>query len=316
MTAEPNNSGLPLVLAFGELLWDLLPSGRALGGAPANFAYRLTSLGIPVTLASRVGKDDLGVEALHLLTAAGLSTELIQIDSELSSGTVDVFLKSGGVPDFTINPNVAYDRIELNQSLRQTAQQSALVLFGTLCQRSEQTRSSLYALLETAASAVKFLDINLRKACYSKETIAESLRRAQILKLNEDEVLLLSSFFSLPHEPLAEFYRAVMESFGIKTCLITLGERGVFACQQGSDALYLPGFKVPVVDTVGSGDSFSAGFVSCYLRGSPFKECCEFGNELGALVATKKGAMAEVTAAEIETFRRSKPERIYHPDFR
>ena len=310
-----NTSNNNPVIAFGELLWDLLPSGSALGGAPANFSFRLSTLGLPVLLISRVGRDKFGEEACRILAAAGLDVSGIQHEPKLATGTVDVSLSRTGAPRFVINKNVAYDEIACEDQLLKQAERSPLIYFGTLAQRAPTARNTLYSLLDAAPQAVKFLDINLRKECYSGETVTQSLKRADILKLNDDEVEILSELFALRVASVAAFCRSAMDRFNLKVCIVTLGDKGVFALSKDGQETYLPGYVVNVVDTVGSGDSFSAGFVASYLRGCRLDECCHAGNTLGALVASRRGAMAPVSEDEIKAFPAGSSKRLVHPEF-
>ena len=215
------------VVAFGELLWDVLPSGKVLGGAPANFAFRLRELGVPVRLISRVGDDVLGREALSMLHAHRVPTADIQIDSKFPTGTVDVELKEHGVPDFTINPGVAYDQIQATPEAFEAIAEASAICFGSLVQRSARARESLYSLLDKAPHATKVLDVNLRKDCWTADTVAASLERADIAKLNEDESGVLGELFALPGGTLREFCESLLSKFSLKACVVTRGADGV-----------------------------------------------------------------------------------------
>jgi len=290
------------VLALGELLWDMLPSEKLLGGAPANFCYRLRQLGVPARLVSRVGADPLGDDLLAALEARSFDLSLVQRDPHIPTGTVDVVLTSEGNPSFTINTNVAYDYLEATEGLLTAAKESRLICFGTLVQRSSRTRETVYRVLDVAASATKFLDINLRKECYSAETVTESLKRADILKLNQSEVKVVAELLRLPVDTPKQVAELVMERYQVKTVLVTLGEHGVYAIDSKGQETTVSGMSVEVVDTIGSGDSFSAGFVFKYLQGSSLVECCRFGNQMGAMNATRKGGMPQISMAEVEQF--------------
>lgn len=290
------------VLALGEVLWDVLPSERLLGGAPANFCHRLRQLGVNAFMVSRVGDDLLGRELLSDLRQLNFDLSLVQVDSIHPTGTVDVSLSSDGNPSFIINPDVAYDRLEAVAELIAAAQSASLICFGTLVQRSEQTRQTIYRVLEAAPEAIAFLDINLRKDCFSSETVAESLRRADILKLNTGEAKVVSELLQLPASNYQETAREIMRSYGVRTVLVTLGEEGVYAIDASGTECTVPGISITVTDTIGSGDSFAAGFVFKYLEGAPLEECCHFGNLIGALTATKKGGMSDISPAELTSF--------------
>lgn len=284
------------VFAVGELLWDLLPSGKVPGGAPGNFAFRLKNLGVPVFFTSRVGNDDLGKEALAVFEQHGLSTEGIQVDSEHPTGTVPVTLDAAGTPDFTIIQDVAYDYLELNDTLLKEASEASVICFGTLVQRSRQTRRTLYSLIEIAENAVRLLDINLRRDCWNKKTVESSLQLTDILKLNEDEAKILSEIYAFEFSSLRQFASEMIGRFGLQACLITRAERGIYGLDEKGAEADIPGISVKVVDTIGSGDSFTAGFVKQFLEGKPLYECCEYGNRIGALVAATKGGMTPIEA--------------------
>jgi fructokinase len=282
----------PRIIAFGELLWDLLPSGAVLGGAPANFALRAQSVGCDVSLISRLGIDTYGEQALALLKELGLVTSFLQCDDHRPTGTVNVTLTSEGNASYLIVEEVAYDGIEFTKELVALAPSTDLICFGTLVQRSAISRSTLYSLLELCSGAVKLVDINLRKACYTAETIQKSLELATILKLNAEEVPLVCTTLGLHDMSIEKFCGYVIETFSLTHVLVTRGSEGVYALAATGEIVDLPGHKVSVVDTIGSGDAFTAGFVGGLLTGVPFAKSCDLGNRLGAAVATKKGGMS------------------------
>jgi fructokinase len=290
------------VLAIGELLWDVLPSGKLLGGAPANYSYRLRQLGVPARMISRVGNDALGDELLGQLTAKDFDLSLIQRDSSLPTGTVDVTLTADGSPHFVINTGVAYDNIEVTPDLLEAAKRARFIYFGTLSQRSPKTRETLYTILSAATNATKFLDINLRGNCYSKETLTSSLHHCDILKLNDSEVVVLSDLLELGATTPDELASVMIKDFSVSIVLVTLGEKGVYAVSKSGESISVPGISVTVVDTIGAGDAFSAGFTFKYLQGAPLKECCRFGNITGAMNAARAGGMPNILTKEIEDF--------------
>jgi fructokinase len=292
----------PSVIALGEVLWDVLPTEKLLGGAPANFCHRLRQLGVNARMVSRIGKDALGEELARGLKALKFDQSLIQLDEQHPTGTVDVSLATDGNPTFTINTDVAYDFVEATPELLKAAEAASLICFGTLVQRSPRSRDTIYRVLEAAPNATKFLDINLRKNCYSAETVSESLRRADIVKLNTSEVTIISELLSLGVTTPRELALKLMQDFGVNTVLVTLGEKGVYALDALGHECTVPGISIQVVDTIGSGDSFAAGFVSTYLAGAPLEECCHFGNLTGALNATKKGGMPDISPSELQLF--------------
>ena len=304
------------ILAFGEVLWDILPSCTVLGGAPFNFAYRANSLGDIGLMISRLGRDELGSKACDQIVQLGLDTRLIQWDEQFPTGTVQVSFDEQNNPDYFITPEVAYDLIELTEELLEAVSTADCLCFGTLSQRAEKSRKTIEQLLENADGSIKFLDINLRKKCYSLETVTFSLQQADVLKLNEDEAHQLGDMLGIKHRSLPEFCREVSSKWSLKYCLVTLGENGAFAYSYNSEKVYIPGYKVSLVDSLGSGDAFSAGFVHKLLRDASISEACEFGNVLGALVAAKEGATSLVTLDEIKRFCNQDCRRVVHPDLK
>ena len=296
------------IFAFGELLWDILPSCTVLGGAPFNFVYRVNSLGDTGLMVSRLGRDELGRKAFDRVVQLGLDTTYIQWDEDLPTGTVQVSFDENNNPDFVIVPQVAYDKIELTDALVEAVSTADCLCFGTLSQRAKTSRKTIEQLLERAEKSLKFLDINLRKDCYNPETVRFSLQKADVLKLNEDEAGRLGSMLGVSHKNIPEFCEEMLDKWSLEHCVVTLGEKGAFAVSATGEKVYVPGLKIDVADSIGSGDTFSAGFVHKLLRGTSIDEAARFGNVLGALVATKEGATASVTLDEIVLFGSQKVE--------
>lgn len=301
------------ILAFGETLWDLLPTGPQLGGAPCNFAYRLQELGDHALLVTRLGRDDLGRKANEKLSALGMDLSQVQWDDQRPTGTVDVFLDKSGIPDFTIHRDVAYDFIDSTRALQAAARVADCIAFGTLTQRSDTSRGTLQLLLRESGDTVRFLDINLRKDCYSAGTALWSLQHADIVKLNEGEVEFLRETLGLTASGLVEFCDVLVNRYSPAYCVVTLGERGVYAASRKSDRVYVPGYEVEVIDTCGSGDALSAGFVHGLLGGKSLAECCSLGNTLGSIVAGQPGATTPINPTSIEQYRLSDRKRIGEP---
>ena len=300
------------ILAFGEVLWDLLPDGAILGGAPFNFAYRVNSLGEEAVMASRLGRDELGRSAMAKMRELGIDTTHIQWDDEHPTGTVKVSFDEDKNPDYVIIPGVAYDFMEPTEELRSVTEQCHCLCFGTLVQRSEPTRRTINELLDSAGEAVKLLDINLRKKCYSLETVTDSLGKCDILKLNEDEANGLDQMLELGGNGIIEIARKLIDRCGLTCCLVTLAERGALAVS-GDKTVYSPGYEVELVDSLGSGDAFTAGFIHKHLAGESLLECCEYGNILGAIVTSQEGATAHLDENDISQFVAAPPERVHEP---
>jgi len=298
------------ILAYGELLWDLLPSGEVLGGATTNFIYRMNSFGDQGYLVSRLGDDDLGEKARRQVTGLGLSDKYIGTDPGVPTGTVQVVLDGKGTPDFTITQDVAYDYIQLTDDMLSLALQADCIYFGTLSQRQKTSANTLQILLKKTPQAVKFFDINLRRECYSTPVIMDSLQVADILKINDEELFMLKKIIGLTGNSLEELCQYVISKYRLRMVLVTLGEKGAFLLLNSGEYFYDPGYKVKTMDTVGAGDACSAGFMHYFLNNRSPEEALRFGNATGAKVATTKGGTAGITKDEIIRFMEAPHERV------
>lgn len=285
-----------IVIGLGELLWDVFPEGRRAGGAPANFAFHANQLGCRGLPASRVGIDEMGDDLVAGLQRQGISTELIQRDATFPTGTVTVELDAGGHPSYTIHTNVAWDHLQATSDLLSTAAEADAICFGTLAQRSDQSRNAIRQVIaHTNEMCLIVFDVNLRQSFYSRELIEDSLRLADLVKLNDEEVVILTRLLELsnPIDDLAGFSRRVIERFGPQTVCVTRGSRGAFLVQD-RETVEIPGRKIEVIDTVGAGDAFTAALVVSLLQRRTLRESGEIANAVGALVASHSGAMPEL----------------------
>jgi len=285
------------LLSIGEVLWDLFPDGKQLGGATFNVAYHARQLGIEAAAVSRVGEDPLGEEILERARGLGLPADMLQRDPSLPTGTVKVALDRAGTPTFVITESVAWDAIERTAALDRAAAGVRAIVFGTLAQRSPRSRETIRATIERSGAPCKLYDINLRPPFYNEEVIRYSLEAATILKLNDDELVTVRRFFTLPDRE-AEACQALRMEFGIELVCVTKGERGC-SVYDDSGTLDVPGRSVRVVDTVGAGDAFSAGLIVKLLEGASTEEAARFANAAGALVASKSGATPPITREEV-----------------
>ena len=290
------------IIAFGELLWDILSDSTVLGGATFNFAYRVNTLGDQGLMVSRLGRDALGREAYDKVAAMELDTQYLQWDEQKPTGTVQVSFGANNSPNYVIIPDVAYDFIECHDHLLRSVLDADCLYFGTLIQRNNTARETLSQLLEYSPDSLKILDINLRKKCYSPETIAFSLRYADILKLNETEARQLGDMLEIDDITIPGFCQRIIEKYSLQYCLITLEERGAFAVSQEGEKVYIPGFQIDLADSLGAGDAFAAGFIHKILRGESLQAACVYGNILGAIVATQVGATVPIVSGDIESF--------------
>lgn len=292
-----------IILSFGEVLWDLLPEGPVLGGAPCNFAYRMGAFGNSSIMISRLGKDELGTRALETLEELGMSTIGIQEDSRYATGTVEVRLDAHQNPEYYIVPEVAYDRIETSDELAWVAGQADAICFGTLAQRSDQSKKTLHWLLDhMPADSLKVYDVNLRPNCYTQQCVETSLRRAHILKCSLEEVPTLAHWFGMDDSNLVRLGGELVKAWDLRYCLISLGAKGALAFAANGDIVYQPGFKIKQKEPVGAGDACTAGFVHSLLSEQSLTDSCRTGCALGAIVATQRGATETVSSRKLDNF--------------
>lgn len=298
------------IVAIGELLWDILPQEDKLGGAPANLAYRMNSLGCKTFLVSRVGDDSRGVEAMGLLKEHELDISNIQVDKIHPTGTVDVFFDAQKNPEYTINYPAAYDFMEWNAQLDMLAASADCIVYGTLIQRSEKTAESLYQMINAAENAIKFCDVNLRKDCYTSLSISRSLEKADIAKLNHNEAYEIGKMFGFEKKELIEIMAGLRDMFQLEICFVTMEAKGALAIDSDERIMYTPGYLVEMGDPLGAGDAFSAAFLSEHLRSGNLCQSLENGNFYGAIVVTQQGAMQPVNEGVLENFMSVSRERV------
>jgi len=277
------------IVGVGEVLWDLLPEGRQLGGAPANFACHAASLGAESCVISRVGSDEPGRELVGRLEKLGVSTVCIERDPVAPTGTVSVRVAPDGQPDFIIHENVAWDNIAGEAAGMQAVKGAHAVCFGTLAQRGEISRRSIRALPGAApAESLRIFDVNLRQQFFSRDLIVESLALANVLKINETELPVLAGMFKLSGDERAQVLE-LAKRFNLRMVALTRGGRGSLLYSQGRWSEH-PGMKVDVVDTVGAGDSFTAALALGVLNGWPLDEINARASQVAAFVCTQRGA--------------------------
>jgi fructokinase len=291
---------LPTVVGLGEVLWDLLPSGRQLGGAPANFAYCSHLLGDRAVVASRIGKDELGKAVRESLLSRGVTDQFLQIDPERPTGTVKVEIDSSGQPKFEIIHPVAWDFLEWTDTWQALARSADAVCFGSLAQRSPESRQTILDFVDaTRSEALRVFDVNLRQNFYSFEIMSESIERANVVKLNHEEVPRIRELLGIKAGDGPYFCKEVIEKFRLQLICITRGSNGSLLCDQNT-AHEHPGFHIRVKDTIGAGDAFTAALVHEHLRGRSLAEMNDSANRLGAWVASNSGAMPSPPAGRLE----------------
>ena len=284
------------VVCFGEVLWDLLPSGPLPGGAPMNVAYHLKKLGTEAALISRVGVDDYGKDLIKIFSLQGLSTEYVELDYEHDTGLVFANPNEHNEVVYDIVFPSAWDFIGWNDEFTELVKNSKFFVYGSLTSRSKASRDTLERLLEIAK--IKVLDINLRPPHFNRRQVAYLLKKSDILKMNIAELELITGWFS-KFTSIEDRIKLIQDRFKINTVIVTMGGDGAIVNDQGNVYRH-PGFKVIVADTIGSGDSFLAGFLHQLLNGAVVKEALDFASAVGAFIATKPGACPEYDSKEIE----------------
>ena len=284
----------PIVVGMGEALWDVLPDGKKIGGAPANFAFHAGQAGMDSRVVSAVGKDALGEEALATLEGKGLNIEAVaRVD--FPTGVVNVSLGEQGIPQYDICEGVAWDNIPFTPALANLARQAQAVCWGSLAQRNEVSRNTIFNFLDAMPSdeeRLKVFDINLRQQFYTLEIIEASCRRANVLKINDEELVLVSEMLRLGAGSPEVLCRSLMERYGLRILVLTCGANGSYVFTP-VETSYRVTPKVQVADTVGAGDSFTATLVGELLRNTPVGVAHEHAVEVAAYVCTQQGAMAE-----------------------
>lgn len=280
-----------VIVGLGEVLWDVLPEGKKMGGAPANFAYHVSQFGMDGWVISAIGNDKLGEEIWHNLANKHMRFLTQKVD--FPTGTVEVSLDKEGIPQYNIRENVAWDNIPFTPEMSCVAHRCDAVCFGTLSQRSPVSRMSITKFLDIMPQGEDYwriFDINLRQHFYSKEIVEDGLRRCNILKINDEELVIVSEMFGLDGMEAPEQCRKLIDLFGLRMLILTCGETGSYVFS-GTDSSFFSTPRVTVADTVGAGDSFTAAFIASILRGDDLRTAHKKAVDVSAYVCTQHGAM-------------------------
>jgi fructokinase len=297
--ASDANARAPLFVGLGELIWDLLPEGRRMGGAPTNFAYMARLLGNRSAVASRVGRDALGREALARLEAVEVSTEFVQVEDTHPTGTVGVRIGERGEATFMVNGNSAWDYLEWTELWEELAARADCVCFGTLGQREPRARETITRFLEhVRPSAPRVFDVNLRHSFFTPEMLARSLALSDAVKLNAEELRAAASMLDLRGDDERTLAEELLARFRLNLVAITRGESGSLLVSSEGASEHA-GFRVRVVDTIGSGDAFAAALAHCRLRGATLEVSNEIANRVGSWVATHAGATPDADPSTV-----------------
>jgi len=286
--------GKPYVIGIGELLWDVLPDGKKMGGAPANFIYHINHMGIYGDIISSVGNDPDGMELIKLIKQKGIPTDLIDIDSRYPTGTVTVKIDRSGNPEYTIHENIAWDHIHFVKSIEENLRMADAICFGSLAQRNTVSAETIIECLRGVdKDCLRVFDINLRQKFFTPKTIMESLHMADILKINEDEIIVVAEMFDSGKDEMS-ILKNISEKFNLRLIALTKGaDSSILYSKDEISSLKTP--EVSVVDTVGAGDSFTAVLVAGLLKGDTLKSIHQKAVDVSAWVCTLPGATPPYT---------------------
>ena len=289
----------PLMVGLGEVLWDVFPSGKVLGGAPTNFAYMASVFGNRGIVASRLGNDDLGRDAYRVMNSEGVDTYYVQYDDQHDTGIAGVVLDSEGQPNFTIKEQVAWDFLQWTPAWEELSARVDVVCYGSLAQRSEASAVTIeHFLRNTPSEALRICDANLREPFYSVDTLRRSLHFADILKLNEQELFKVASLLGIGDGGEVELAKRLFRAFDLELICITKGSRGSLLVSE-HEVVEHKGISVDVADAVGAGDAFTACVAHFYIQGRPLDEISEAANRFAAWVATQVGATPRVSGERL-----------------
>lgn len=288
---------MPKITAFGEILWDNLPTGKVLGGAPVNLLTHLAALGADCSVISRCGNDADGAALREAIRRKHVAIDFIQTDPQLATSQVLVQLNDEGCAHYDIVYPCAWDKIQANEAAKSRVAQSDVFIFGSLSVRDAVSRQALAELLPHAS--FKIFDVNLRPPHYQLAHLSDMMRQADFIKLNDDELHEIATALGSPYRSIEQNIRFIAEHTHTRQICVTLGKHGALYFCDG-ELFAHHGYRVTVADTVGAGDSFLAGFIHQYLQRKPPQEILAFACALGSLVASRHGATPEVSLAEIE----------------
>jgi len=282
------------IVGLGEALWDVLPEGKKLGGAPANFAYHAGQFGLDTLAISAVGEDQLGDETLSALEEKGLKYIMPRVP--FPTGTVQVELDAQGVPAYEIREGVAWDNIPFTLEMEKVARSCKAVCWGSLAQRHEVSRNTIHRFLDaTPPTCLKIFDINLRQTFYDEEVIRASLKRCNILKINDEELVTIGRLFGYPGLDMSNKCWLILGKYNLDMLVLTCGVNGSYVFKPGA-MTFIETPKVDVADTVGAGDSFTASFCAAILKGLSVSDAHQLAVETSAYVCTCNGAMPRIPA--------------------
>lgn len=287
----------PRIVCFGELLWDVLPSGKVAGGAPFNIVNRANALGASATVISSVGQDDLGTALLDLVAELGNATSYIQTHPDLETSRSIITVSESGEPTYDLLHPVAWDDIQVNSEVVDLVGSCDAFIYSSLALRDERSREAMFEVLPHASLTI--CDINLRAGHYTQDTILRMLDQAHILRANEHELNTICKWLNITEKSWEKKVRSIYSHYNYQALVTTLGGAGA-VCFDGTEFFSQPVFRVDVVDTVGAGDAFLAAFITSHLRDNPIQDSLRYGCAVGALTAAKAGGTPQISTAEID----------------
>lgn len=295
------------IVAFGEVVWDILPSGKVLGGTPLNLVFRCNSFNGQGFLLSRVGDDDFGNEAIEKLKELNISDDNVQMDSEFPTGTVHISFEDNYNPRYIVTPEVAFDHIEFSAEALKLVRNADCLFYGLLPQRFGISKNTLRELINESPDSLHFFDLKLFEHFFNIKVVENLLERSNIVRIKEKEIGFLSAQLGLNTDDLSDFSAKLSAKYKIDIILVTRGQNGVFAYHHKKGAFYDPGYNIESIDNVGSGMAFSAGFILYYLNRKSIQQALNFGNAAGALNTTKRGATSYFNKKDVLDFMKNTP---------
>ncbi|MFW6289939.1 MAG: carbohydrate kinase family protein [Mariniphaga sp.] len=290
------------IVAFGEVVWDMLPDRKVLGGTPSNMVFRSNSFGEEGHLLSRVGDDKLGMQALKRLEELDISINNVQIDSEFPTGTVNITFDEKHEAIFNVTPDVAFDHIEFTPEALKLVRNADCLFYGLLPQRFGISKNTLRELIKESPASCKFFDLKLFQHFFNTIVVEQLLQSSNIVRIKEKEIGFLTERLGLEIGNLSHFCKQLVDKYKVDLVLITRGPNGVFAFHKEQGQFYDSGYLIEIKDNIGSGMAFAAGFIHYFLNNKPLPEALGFGNAAGALNTTKVGATSHFTKKEVLKF--------------
>jgi fructokinase len=298
------------IVAFGEVVWDILPDGKILGGTPSNLVFRCNSFKEQGFLLSRVGDDELGREALKRLGELQISDENVQIDQEFATGTVHITFDKNHDPQFIVTPDVAFDHIEFSAEALKLSRDADCLFYGLLPQRFGLSKNTLRELIKESPDSIHFFDLKLFEHFFNLQVVENLLGASNIVRIKEKEIAFLSKELEMGTSEIESFCRSMIEKYKIDLILVTRGQNGIFALHRKKGVFTDRGFQIEMVDNIGSGMAFSAGFLHYYLNGKGIQQAINFGNAAGALNATKHGATTFFDKKDVIQLMKNTPKNV------